>query len=119
MKYPLLFFMFILTANCYADKVILLDENGKHLMTSPYSATAIEAMKKDAQSSGLDLNKVTIKKITEAEWQIIEEEQIKKPAREKAEQKKLIKQQKETEIKAALSLSDENWQKLKDVLNGN
>lgn len=73
---------------CYADKVILSDENGKHLMTSPYSDTAIEAMKKDAQSIGLDLTKVTVKKVTEAEWQIIEENQIKKPAREKAEQEK-------------------------------
>ena len=104
---------------CYADKVILLDENGKHLMTSPYSDTAVEAMKKDAQSSGLDLSKVTVKKITETEWQVIEEEQIKKPAREKAEQEKLIKQQKEVEIKTVLNLSDENWQKLKDVLRGN
>lgn len=77
-----------ITSLSYADKVILLDENGKHLMTSSYSDTAIEAMKKDAQSSGLDLSKVTVKKITETEWQVIEEEQIKKPAREKAEQEK-------------------------------
>ena len=112
-------FISCMASVCYADRVILFDENGKHLMTSPYSDIAIEAMKKDAQSSGLDLSKVTVKKITEAEWQVIEEEQIKKSAREKAEQEKLIKQQKETEIKAVLGLSDENWQKLKDVLNGN
>ena len=75
MKYLLLFFVFMLTTDCYADKVILLDENGKHLMTSPYSDTAIEAMKKDAQSSGLDLSKVTVKKITELEWQTIEKQE--------------------------------------------
>ena len=75
MKYLSLFFMFILTTNCYADKVILLDETSKHLMTSSYSDTAIEAMKKDAQSSGLDLGKVTVKKITETEWQVIEKQE--------------------------------------------
>ena len=57
----------MLTTDCYADKVILLDENGKHLMTSPYSDTAIEAMKKTHNPAGWT-SKVTVKKITEAEW---------------------------------------------------
>lgn len=70
-----LFLIFGLGSICFADKVILLDETGKHLMTSPHSDTAISAMKKDAQSSGLDLGKVTVKKITETEWQVIEKQE--------------------------------------------
>ena len=102
-------------ALCYADRVILLDETGKHLMTSPYSDTAIEAMKKDAQSSGLDLSKVTVKKITEAEWLAIEEEQIKAPAREKAEQEKLKKKQKEATLKTKFGWTDEDLAALKAI----
>lgn len=108
--------VFLITSACYADKVILLDENGKHLMSSPYSDTAIEAMKKDAQSSGLDLDKVTIRKITEAEWQAIEEAQIKAPAREKAQQEAAVKKQKETALKAKFGWTDEDWKNLKEAL---
>lgn len=105
-----------ITNFCYADRVILLDKNGKHIMTSPYSDKSIEAMKKDAKSSGFNLNEVTIKRITEEEWKVIKEEQIDRPIREQAEQKKIIRLQKETEIKQKLNLSDNDFNNLKEAL---
>ena len=114
MRYFILFFLLIPTL-AFADRVILLDENGKHIMTSPYSDTAIEAMKKDALSAKLDLSKVTIKRITEEEWKAIEQVQIIKPAQDLATQKTLEQQTATQAIKDKLKLTDTDIGNLQKV----
>ena len=107
-----------LTSVCYADRVCLEKSTGK-LIEYQSGNAELGTLTKNAESSGYKKEDVEEKYVTAKEWLAIEEEQIKEPAREKAKQEKLIKHQKEVEIKTVLNLSDENWQKLKDVLNGN
>ena len=115
-------FIFSLISFCYADRVCLEKSTGKLIEYQSGGSTQadLDVMVQNAVNGGYKKEDVEVKYITPKEWKIIEEEQIRKPAREAALLKKQqdeIEQQKvEEEAKQALNLTDEQFNKLKKAL---
>ena len=116
MKYTIiLFLIFGLVSICYADRVCLEKSTGK-LVEYQSGDAPLGILVKNAINAGYKKEDVEEKYITKEEWKIIREEQIDKPARDKAKEKELERKQKEQAIKQKLNLSEQDWQDLKEAL---
>ena len=108
-----LFLIFGLVSVCYADRVCLEKSTGK-LIEYQSGDAPLGTLIQNALNSGY--TDVEEKYVTEEEWQVIKEEQIDKPAREKAKEKEVERKQKENKIKQKLNLSDDDFNDLKEAV---
>jgi hypothetical protein len=103
---------------CYADvngRVCLEKASGK-LVEYQSGNAALGTLTKNAIACGKNAEDVIEKYVTAAEWAAIEEEQLKKPAREKAAQKEVARKEKEEKVKTKLGLSNKEFEDLKEAL---
>lgn len=111
----IIFLVFSLISICYADRICIEKTTGK-LIEYQSGDAPLGTLKQNAVNAGYNENAVEEKYVAQSEWWSIREEQIDRPAREKAAQEELLRQQKEQEIQAVLGLTNIDFQKLKDVL---
>lgn len=111
----ILFLIFSLISICYADRVCLEKSTGR-LIEYQSGDAPLGTLTRNAESAGYKKEDVEEKYITKEEWQTIEEEQIKTPAREIAKQKATAKKQKESALKIKFGWTDEDLMALKEVL---
>ena len=109
-----LFLIFSLVSVCYADRICIEKSTGK-LIEYQSGNAELGTLVKNAENSGYKKEDVEEKYVTAEEWQVIEEEQIKKPAREKAEQEKIVKKQKKATLKTKFGWTDEDLAALKAI----
>lgn len=130
--------IFLTASACYADRVCLEKATGKLIeyqsgnINDPIALDGIpqeqqsahveriknnrrQSMINNALSRGYKSEDIEFREITAAEWQAIDETQIKAPAREKAEQEAAIKLQKEALLKAKFGWTDEDLKALKEI----
>ena len=112
-----LFILFIWFGYCYADMVILEKATGR-LIEYQSADGNLDTMLKNANNMGYAESEVEITYISKAEWEVIREEQIDKPARERKEQIARERKQKAEIIKQKLNLTDKDLQDLKEALEG-
>ena len=116
MKYLISLFLILgLITFCYADRVCLEKSTGK-LIEYQSGDAPLGTLTKNAINAGYKEKDVEEKYVTNEEWKIIEQEQIIKPAQEKAKQKEIERKQKENKIKLKLGLSEADWEDLKEAL---
>ncbi len=115
MKYLIAVLILSLTTVCYADRVCLEKATGK-LIEMQSGNVPLGTLTQNAINSGYQATAIEEKYVTAQEWSIIKYNWITKPAQEEAAQKEIIRKQKETEMKAKLKLTDEDWTKLRDAL---
>ncbi len=114
MKYFLLLFILIPTL-AFADRVCLEKTTGK-LIEYQSGDAPLGTLIQNAVNAGYKKEDVIEKNVTPAEWEVIRQAQIVKPAQDLATQKELERQAKERAIKIKLNLSNEDWNNLKEAL---
>lgn len=123
--------VFLTASACYADRVCLEKATGKlieyqsgnanDLMGDGEAPSAaikqvrLTALENNAISAGYKKDEIVVKEVTKAEWQAIDETQIKAPAREKAEQEAVVLAQKEAALKEKFGWTDEDLNALKAI----
>lgn len=124
-------FVLFTASFCYADRVCLEKATGKlieyqsgdvnDLMANGEEPSAVikqnrlDSLGNNAINVGYTADEIEVKEVTRAEWQEIEETQIKAPAREKAEQEAAKKKQKEAALKTKFGWTDEDLSALKEI----
>ena len=111
----ILFLIFGLFNICYADRVCLEKSTDK-LIEYQSGDAPLGTLIKNAVNSGYKEKDIEEKYVTQEEWKIIVQEQIVKPAQDKAKQKEVERKQKEEKIKQKLGLSEQDWEDLKEAL---
>ena len=109
------FLIFGLISVCYADRVCLEKTTGK-LIEYQSGDAPLGTLVQNAVNVGYKKEDIEERYVNKEEWQIIKEEKIDKPAREKAKQEELKRKQKEQTVKQKLNLSDADFQDLKEAL---
>lgn len=120
MKMFSILLVLIMASVCYADRVCTEKTTGKLIeyQSDGDKQKDLDAMIKNAEEVGYKKEDIEAKFITQEEWALIREEQIVKPAREKAKAEEEKRKQKEDIVRQKLGLSEADWQDLKEVLDG-
>lgn len=111
-----LLLVFVMPASIYAERVSFEKSTGK-LIEYQSDDAPLGTLTQNAINSGYKKEDIEEKYITKEEWQIIKEEQIEKPAKEKAKQKEQARKEKENTIKQKLGLTDKDFKDLKEALS--
>lgn len=116
MRYSITLILILgLVSICYADRVCIEKSTGK-LIEYQSGNALLGTLTKNAENLGYKKEDVEEKYVTKEEWQVIEETQIKIPARKITEKKEAEKKLKEEKIKQKLNLTDEDFNNLKEAL---
>lgn len=115
MKYLVFVLALLVATSCYADRVCLEKATGK-LVEYQSGNAPLGTLTKNAVACGKKAEDVIEKYVTAEEWKIIEEEQLKKPAREKQVEKEAQRQTKEDKIRTKLGLSKTEFEDLREAL---
>lgn len=103
---PILLGLILITSLSYADRVCIEKTTGK-LIEYQSDNAPLGTLSKNAINSGYNASDIIEKYVTPQEWQLIKEEQIDKPIKEKAKQKEQKRQKAINKLKDLGLLEDE------------
>src|SRR3990167_5705080 len=114
MKKYLLSLLFILIISvCYAGNYgrVCIEKSTGKMIEFQLGDEPLGKLTKNAVNAGYNANDVEEKYLSQAEWQVIEYEQVKKPAEDKIKEKKDKQKIKRDEVKAEFGWTEAQMQK--------
>ena len=115
MRYFVFVLVTLVATACHADRVCLEKATGK-LVEYQSGNAPLGTLTKNAVACGKKAEDVIEKYVTPQEWAVIEEEQLKKPAKEKQAVKEVQRQAKEDKMRTKLGLSKAEFDELRDAI---
>lgn len=116
MKWFVVVLALLIATTCYADGRVCLEKVTGKLIEYQSGNAPLGTLIKNAVNGGRLASDVEEKYVSDAEWKVIQEDQIVKPAKEAAAVKEAERKVKEDKMKSKLGLSNAEFAELREAL---